>query len=539
MKAKVKEMRAKFEAQNHQHGQERPEWAPLDHIQFARRLLLVLFTVTLVGFWVEIAWDWAHTIDPATGQPVSLLDLRATPAQVRALASSLSGAYGTMIAMLLTFVSLAVPLTANLYTPKLIGLFIRDPINLFVICTAVVLAAHNLLAVSISFDKWTAQLPFAVAVLGAVVGWLLVLPYYFYVVSFIDPHTIIHRVHRSLIHELNVATTGRRSVANSQQAVDQCIHGLGSVLLRAADRADRDVTLDAVRTHLMELGRVRQIKPRLPPAFLRVDNDLLAGMADDAAEILNEKGIWVEHRIAHQLVLAFHCVLAKMPDGVSAMAQAVTNVAHQEAQAANTEVFLLLVRTLNSFLRAAIKKRDNASVCDVVHSYKALAHKLLDGHAQLVPALGEHLRYYADYARVQGLPFIYERMSYELCELVEMADLHGHDAATALLDYVLNMADVASYPGLVKSRAVLGAYFSLQGRTGPFELVMHSLQTVPPALLVQARADILAVSERLFWEVNHHGVNFDYVEPERRARVAALLSQAGAAPTPHDAKFGT
>ena len=56
---------------------------------------------------------------------------------------------------------------------------------------------------------------------------------------------------------------------------------------------------------------------------------------------------------------------------------------------------------------------------------------------------------------------------------------------------------------------------------------------------MQARADILAVSERLFWEVNHHGVNFDYVEPERRARVAALLSQAGAAPTPHDAKFGT
>src|ERR1700730_13249186 len=98
-------MRAKFEAQNHQHGQERPEWAPMDHIQFARRLLLVLFTVTLVGFWVEIAWAWAHTIDPATGQPVSLLDLRATPAQVRALASSLSGAYGTMIAMLLTFVS--------------------------------------------------------------------------------------------------------------------------------------------------------------------------------------------------------------------------------------------------------------------------------------------------------------------------------------------------------------------------------------------------------------------------------------------------
>jgi hypothetical protein len=514
-------------------GRARPVSATsMDHVQFARRLLLLLFTVTLVGFWIELAWYWAHTLDPATGRPINLLNLRATPAQVRALASSLSGAYGTMIAMLLTFVSLAIPLTANLYTPKLIGLFIRDPINLFVICMGVMLAAHNLLAVSISFDQWTAQLPFAVAVLGAIVGWLLVLPYYFYVVSFIDPHTLIHRVHRALMRELDLAAAGRRSVADSQHAVDQHLHGLASVLLRAADRADRDVTLDAVRTHLLELGRVRQLKARLPPAFLRVDKTLLPGMADDAAEILNEKGIWMEYRIAHQLVLAFHCVLAKMPDSVSAMAQALESAAHQEAQASNTEVFLLLVRTLNSLLRATIKKHDSAAVCDVLYSYKALVRRLLDGHAHFVSALVEHLGYYADYARRQDLPFIYERISYELCELIELADRCAQDTAAALLDNVLNMPDADRYPGLVKSRAVLGAYFSMQGRAAAFERVLRSLQTLSPMLLAQARADILAVSERLFWEVNDHGVNFDYVEPERRKQVASLLERAGAAPGP-------
>ena len=504
----------------------------MDHIQFARRLLLTLFGVALVGFWLEFAWDWAHAIDPATGAPLVLSSLHFSPTQVRSLASTLGGAYGTLIAMLLTFVSLAIPLTANLYTPKLIDLFIRDPINLFVICTGILLAAHNLLAVSLSFDQWTAQLPFVVAVVGAIAGWLLVLPYYFYVVSFIDPHTIIGRIRRALAQELDRACAGQMPVAEAQHAVDLRIHGLGSVLLRTADRADREITLEAMRALLQELAHVREIKPRLPPAFLRVDNDLLAGMAGDAVEILSAKGIWMEHRIGHQLVLGFHCVLAKMPDGVSAMAQAVKNAAHQEAQAGNTETLRLLVRVLNSFLRAAIKKRDNAAVFDVVHSQKALLRRLLkDGsHAELAPAIVGHLRYYADYARSQGQAFIYERMSYELCELVELADRHGLADAPALLDTVLAMPEAASYPGLVKSRAMLGAYFGMSGRAESHARVLRSLQQVPAEKLARAQADLAAVGERLFWEVNDHGVNFDFVEPPRRAPVAALLQQAAARP---------
>src|SRR5262249_39059193 len=154
---------------------------------------------------------------PATGEHVRLLELRATPEMVRSLASSFGGAYGTMIALLLTFVSLAIPITANLYTPKLISIFVRDPINLFVICTCAVLAAHNLFAFALSFDEWTAQLPFAIAVAGAICGWLLLLPYYFYVVSFIDPLTIIERVRRDFERELEAAASRRHSVRVAQE----------------------------------------------------------------------------------------------------------------------------------------------------------------------------------------------------------------------------------------------------------------------------------------------------------------------------------
>src|SRR5260221_7293345 len=101
-------------------GLRRSQRLIMDHVKFALRLLVALFFITLLVFWLEAAWDLSHAIDPATGEVVRLSQLRATPAMVRALASSFASAYNTLIALLLTFISLAIPITANLYTPKLI-----------------------------------------------------------------------------------------------------------------------------------------------------------------------------------------------------------------------------------------------------------------------------------------------------------------------------------------------------------------------------------------------------------------------------------
>lgn len=500
----------------------------MDHAKFALRLLAGLFFITLTVFWLEAAWDFARAIDPATGAAVRLSDLRATPAMVRTLASSFSGAYSTLIALLLTFISLAIPITANLYTPKLIEIFIRDRINMFVLCTCAILASHNLFAFSLSFDQWTGQLPFAMAVAGAIVGWLLLLPYYFYVVSFIDPLTIIKRVSHSLLLELAAAAARKYSVAEAQRRVNQKITNLGSVLLRAADRADRDVTFDAIKTHVLALAQVREVKPRLPAEFFKVGNDLLVGLSGDATDILSEARTWIEHRIAIQLVLAFKSVLGKMPDGVSAMAQAVKNAAHEEACRHNDEVFDLLVRVMNCFAREAIKKKENASVFNVVYSYKALVRRLIIDRPEHVSRLVRYLRFYADFARAQGLPFIYELISYELGELTQRAYERKAAPARELLDAMLAFDGAEQSLGLVKSRVILGVYFLEAGLAQELELVQASLRNATLGHLEKARRAILAVQERVFWELNDRGINFDFIEPQRRARVVEVFDRLNA-----------
>lgn len=497
----------------------------MDLQKFALRLLGILFGVAIVGFFAEAAWDFVHAINPRTGQPLQLADLQVTAEMVRAVASPFARAYNNILALLLTFISLAIPLTANLYTPKLIEIFIRDRINMFVLCTFTLLAAHSLFAVALSFDVWTPQLPFWIDGIGAAIGWLMLIPYYFYVLSFIDPLTIIKRIHLSLMHELEAAAVGKYPLRQAQQRVHTRIINLGSMLQRSVDRADRDVAFDAVKAHLLDLARVREIKPRLPDEFFKVDNSLMTGMSRPSTEALSQDKVWIEHRIATQLVIAFKIALSKMPEGVGPMAHAVKNAAHEQFALGNDAVFRLLTHTLNSFTREAIKKKDNAQVYSVVYNYKSLIRRLLNERPETAMELVRHQCYYAEFARVQGMPFVYEVISYEVAELTELAFEKNLPCAPELLDAVLEFEGLEKSAGLIKSRAILAAYFLERGKTAELSRLEASLRAAPRTLLDAAAKVVVGTTDPVFWEITDRGTNMDYVSPARRQQVTKVFER--------------
>lgn len=497
----------------------------MDLQKFALRLLFGLVGFALLLFWLEAGWDFYHAVNPQTGQPLQLADLHVTPEMARAVASPFARAYNNIIALLLTFISLAIPLTANLYTPKLIEIFVRDKLNLFVLCVCALLAAHSLFSISLTFNVWTPQLPFWVNGIGAMLGWLLLMPYYFYVLSFIDPLTIIKRIHLSLMTELRDAAAGRYPVAEAQSRVNQRIINLGSMLQRSVDRADRDVAFDAIRAHTLDLARVRQIKPKLSPAFFQVSSSLMFGMSSEATDVICRERTWMEHRIASQLVLAFKIALVKMPEAVGALVHAIKNATHEEAVLRNDEVFHLLVRVFNTFMREAIKKKENAPVYNVIYNYKTLIRRLLKDRPELVAALIHHLGFYAEFARGQGMTFIYELISYELVELAEVAYDQGSDNGPRLLAAVLDFKDVGRHAGLVKSRVILAGYFAERGLTTEQARVEDSLQEVPGTMLETSRHGIMTTLDPVFWEINHRGTNFDYVADARRDKVGEVFAR--------------
>ena len=104
----------------------------------------------------------------------------------------------------------------------------------------------------------------------------------------------------------------------------------------------------------------------------------------------------------------------------------------------------------------------------------------------------------------------------------------GKLGEVAMLDAVLAFGGVEQSVGLVKSRAILAGYFIERGLAQELELVEASLRNVTPAVLEKARRGILSVQDRVFWELNDRGLNFDFVEPQRRARVTEVFDRVSA-----------
>jgi hypothetical protein len=496
--------------------------------RFAVRLLVIMFTIVIVGFGAEFLYDFSRAVDPATGQPLQFSDLQFTPSMIRSVTSPIARAYNNTLALILTFIGLAIPITANMYTPKLIEIFVRDKVNLFVLCLYAVLTAHSILAVTLSFDKYAGVIPFWITFIGAIVGWTMILPYYFYVLGFLNPTTIIQRVKGTLIDSIRAASKARGSdIREAQDQVNNRITHLGSVLLRAVDRADRDVAIDAVKAHVDVLRQLRDVKKKMDGKFFDVGDEILVGMSRAAVNFVVQSQIWIEQKLLGQMILAFNGALGKMPDGVSSLSDAVKVIADEEARRGSPEALDLQIRVLNTFLREALKKKDTFSIYNVLYNYKSLAKKLLDDRPDKVPELARHLKYYAEFSRIQGVPFIYELTGYELGDIAEYAYDHRAKQAEEVLEVLLALEGAGASVRLVKARVILGSYFLQREKEYSAELarIVTSLEGVPVALLAQARKEITATTSRIFWEVTDRGINLDYVDDERKKHVYALFDR--------------
>ncbi len=498
--------------------------------KLAIRVLTWLFVGLAALFAVEFAADLL-----LTGVP--LADLSASSGQGQALASTVSRAFNNLTAMVLTFIALAVPITANMYTPRLIEIFVRDRVNMVVLLFFAAMGAHAIFVQSTMFQQWTPPVQYMVLWLGGVVGFAVLIPYYFYVLSFLNPSTIIQRVTELIVEEYDDIVAHERPIRVAQRRLHSRILHLGNVILRAVDRADRDVSLDAIGALERAIMRYDQVKRTAPPEWFEVGSETFVGYSEDAIRFIVRDRIWVEQKCLSQLMMAYTAALAKMQDAVSAISDVNRQIALHAKTRGDEELLRLCVRYMNTFLREAIKKKDVHAIYDVFSQYTLLASDLLRDYPKVVVDIAEHLRYYAGFARFQGMAFVYELAAFDLMSVVRAAFEKKAQTRTELLERFLAFESDKASVRLTKARVVLAAALS----SGPFEAeaerVRETLRASPREMLAEAGRSLLGTTDPVFWEVTDRQLNLDYVEPELRPHVARVLDEVtGRAGVTPDAK---
>jgi hypothetical protein len=487
----------------------------------AVRILVVVCGALAVLFAVELAIDLSRANVPWS-------QLEATARSGQALASTVSRAFNNLTAMVLTFIALAVPLTANMYTPKLVEIFVRDRVNIAAMVFFAALGAHAVFGQAVMYDQWSPA-PLAVYTtlwVSGVVGFAVLIPYYFYVLAFLNPATIIRRVTDLVLREFDDVAERGRADPESRRRLDQKILNLGNVILRAVDRADRDVSLDAISGLQHAIMRYVDVKPRLPDEWFAVESAIFTGHSRDAVSFVVRDRVWVEQKCLHQLLLAYSSALAKMPDAISAISGVNRRIAIHAEKVGDERLLALCVRYFNTFLREAIKKRDVHAIYDVYSQYSFLAKDLLPRRPEVALEIGRHFRYYADFAGMQSMPFVKELAAYDVSELVEAAYDADASSRAALLELFLLIETDHASVRLVKSRAMLAASFRARGLAAEAALVEAAVLRSSADLIARARRELIATTDPVFWEVTDRQRNLDYVPPERRAFVKEILDDA-------------
>jgi len=496
---------------------------PADSGKTFRRSLLIVGVLFFGFFGGELVFEWVRLGRPGLAD-MSWAD--ANNAKLVDVLSPMARAYNNVLAMLLATIGLAIPLTANMHTPKLIDMFLRDRTNRIVLGFCAFGAANVLWVDYVIGPKFAPVWAFRAAVVGAIAGFAALIPYFFYVVRFLDPSNILVRLRNEANRVVDGVAAARVDPEAGQDVLHERLYQIGTIVLKSLDRADRSVVLEGIWALKLILDHYGRLKPSLPPRWFVVDRRDFVGLSAEALEIVNEERTWVEQKTLGQLFFAYQSALAKAADAVSSISDATRVIAERAAARGDEDALALAVRYFNNFLREAIKRKDVHAIYDLFYQYRMLGKDLVS-RPQLVRDIGKYFRLYAGSAAAHGLDFVPQLAAFDMGSLARTAYEAKSPAAPDLLAEVLAMRhttrDGTPLSLVVKAKVKLGGFLLEAGLPAEAAKIGADLAGLPPALLATVQSDLLNLQERSFWEVTDRQINLEWVPAERRPHVKAFL----------------
>src|SRR5215510_14340523 len=288
-----------------------------------RKLFVRSFAIAFVAFallfGLEFFVEWQRAGAPGAGA-MSWVDVN--NAKLVDVLSPMARAYNNVLAMLIATIGLAIPLTANMHTPKLIEMFLRDRINRYVLSFMALGAAHVLWVDYMIGPKFAPTWAIAVAVYTAMVGWAILIPYFFYVVRFVDPSRLLVRLREDTMYIVRKVADRARDPIEAQPALSVRVGQIGTVIIKSLDRNDRDVAAEGAWAVKVLLDHYAQYKSRMPREWFVVDRADFVGLSDEALEMMSEGRTWFEMKCLLQLEHGFLRALHGASDTVSTFSDA-------------------------------------------------------------------------------------------------------------------------------------------------------------------------------------------------------------------------
>ncbi len=471
---------------------------------------------------------------------VSPLAVWTSPEAAGALQSFAEVTVG-VLGVTITVVAIIVELAANRYTPRITELFVRDPVNGSVMGFYVVTCVL-VVWIDVSIGGEVARPGMALAAMALVTASLLsILPYFAYVFHFLTPDEVIRRIQQAASEEVVALSEGRSTIEATRSSVIRAIEQLGDIAMASVDKKDKPLTLSAVEALAVAAHGTMALKSSLPEAFfdtaplVRNDQDFIA-LHEDMVHAVAERRTWVEMKILRQYQSVFGEAVNRMRDVNHLIAIHTRRVALWAVETDDLPTRRLAVRFMNTFLRATLNARDVRSAYNLFNEYRLLGEAGLEhNEIELTIEVAEYIKFYGQTAFGMQLAFLLETAAYDLCMLIEQASERGsicHDRLLAIFLELDREPDAdgspqeASLRGVRKAQIKLAThYLSLETPEGDVyaRRIHQDMRLEKRERLTSIRLELERVQDSEYWEVSDRGINFEWLPPDRRARLATFF----------------
>jgi hypothetical protein len=364
---------------------------------------------------------------------------------------------------------------------------------------------------------------------------LLLVPYIYFVFTFLAPITVIDRICRDAYRVILRAR--ERNLASSQSKVEEAIDELQDVARSAITKSDRGIAMAAVDAMAHLVSDYVRVRDRLPAGWFEVTAKVAAdpdfvSLSSETMEEVQRQGIWLERKVFRRYLSLMGQSAVHARDVAYLIGINTQRIACEFGRA-HPHLLELCIRSFNSYLRTTIGARDPRTAYFLMNQYRLIAERMLrDGEPDVAVKIAVYLRDYGQLAHNMQLSFLLETAAYDIMQMIEYALEHDHRAVDPLLDCLLQLDQVIkeekheeSLLGVRRCQMQLATLFIARGDEPRVQRIVADLRGERLERLERLRDGLLTDERAQFWELMDRGANFSYLVPERRQYLAPLFER--------------
>ena len=430
------------------------------------------------------------------------------------------GAEGVTLSIVLICVMFGIQTTSSRYSPRIIEIFTRNPLNALVLGFSLASILYTFLVRSEIKANYVPMASVAVAEGLALINFAILFPYVIYVFEVMRAEALVGQIMRR----------ARRSFRR-RGGLMTCVAQVTDIAFGSIQLGDMPVAVVVIDKlgQFLAATYVPAKKKEMDAAWFGVGHVELPGASDQILAEVNRAHTWFEYMVMSSFVDMVGLTPVHRKEAVHAIAVATRNIGLASIEVGDPEVAELCVRFFNTYLRSAINRSAPTFASGIMNEYRRFAIGALEWRRDLAVEAAAHLLRYGRHFDEAGMPAIFGAAAEDVADLAIEARVRDPQVSFRLAQLLVrNLLDLipSARPiglnGLFKGVAKLTCWAMATDEKDIAHVLVEGIAAAPPDFVDAALSRMESMQSGLFWEVNERVIAFDWLEQPLREQIPRL-----------------